>query len=52
MIGRILAGTSKLDESGLTLLVCVGATTLLYAASGSAYYGDAGLWARLLKGRL
>ena len=47
MIGRVLTGTSKLDESGLTLLVYVVATTLLYAAAGSAYYGTAGVWGQV-----
>ncbi len=47
MIGRILAGTSKLDESGLTLLVYVTASTLLYAASGIDSYDAAGSWGRL-----
>lgn len=46
MIDRMLSKTPKLDESGLTLLVYVVATTLLYAASGSASWSSAGSWRR------
>lgn len=41
VINRILSGPAKLDEAGLTLLVYVAATTLLFAASASASLGDA-----------
>ncbi|WP_072805839.1 GGDEF domain-containing protein [Rhodococcoides yunnanense] len=36
----------KLDESGVTLLVFVAATTMLYAAGGSSSWGTQGLWGR------
>lgn len=40
MIDRMMSVTSKLDESGLTLLVYIVATTLLFGASGSASWGS------------
>ncbi len=46
MIQRMLARTSKLDEAGLTLLVFVSGTTILFAASASASWSSSGLWGR------
>jgi diguanylate cyclase (GGDEF)-like protein len=42
----MLAKTPDLDESGLTLLVFAAGTTLLYAASGSAFWATAGVGGR------
>ncbi|MGA9870268.1 MAG: GGDEF domain-containing protein [Rhodococcus sp. (in: high G+C Gram-positive bacteria)] len=47
MIDRVFAAWPKLDESGLTLLVYVMGTTLLYAASGSASWSTAGVAAKV-----
>nr|WP_296776630.1 diguanylate cyclase [Rhodococcus sp. (in: high G+C Gram-positive bacteria)] len=46
MIDRLLSRTPKLDEAGLTLLVFVAGTTLMYAAGGSAVWSTASSWGR------